>query len=293
MAFDRTLKFRARGAGVLRKALAPLVGALLVMSLACSATTATAAMYIGAGLTEVKAGDRAVIAHPQPVQLLFVFQTKGAPNAAATKFTKQMVTDTVKASGLFSEVSEAPVANGAILSVVINNVVEPQEMRDAEAKGALTGATFFVAGSNVTDHYIGTVDYVSGPTAPKISKSARQILITQLGLINSAPKDAIKVGGGKAAITALVTQIVGNPLNDVGKDPGFQVAEAGPTAAASAPAAPAPATQAALTPAPASDPAQPPPSTAPAADTPSTPGPSTPATGAASTASPASAGTHP
>lgn len=286
MAFDLTLKNHARDAGMLQRALAFLVRALVVMSLAGWATTATAAMYIGAGLTEVKAADRAVVAHPQPVQLLFVFQTKGAPNAAATKFTKQMVTDTVKASGLFSEVSEAPVPNGAILSVVINNVVEPQEMRDAEAKGVLTGATFFVAGSNVTDHYIGTVDYVAGPTAPKISKSARQILITQLGLINSAPKDAIKVGGGKAAITALVNQIVGNPLNDVGKDPGFQVGEAAPPAAAPAPAAPAPTTQVAPTPAPATEPAQPPASTAPAEATPPTAN-LTPAT------SPTSAAAHP
>ena len=156
----------------------------MALALVGWASAATAAIYIGTGLTEVKAEDRAKVDHPQPVQLLFVFKTKGAPNAAATKLVKQNVFDTVKASGLFSEVSQTPTANGAILSVVIDNVVDPEEMRKAEAKGALTGATFFVAGTNVTDHYVSTVDYVAGPNAAKISKTAQQILITQLGIIN-------------------------------------------------------------------------------------------------------------
>lgn len=197
------------------------LGLLMAVALAGWAGAATAAIYIGTGLTEVKAEDRAKIDHPQPVQLLFVFQTKGAPNAQATKLVKQNVIDTVKASGLFSEVSEAATANGAILSVVIDNVVDPDEMRKAQAKGALTGATFFVAGTNVTDHYVATVDYLPGPNDQKITKSAKQILITQIGMINSAPPDAVKVGNAKAAIAALVTQIVGNPLNEVGKDPAF------------------------------------------------------------------------
>ncbi len=238
-----------------RGAVAWIARAFVALALIGWAGTASAAMYIGAGLTEVKAEDRAVVAHPQPVQLLFVFQTKGAPNAAATKFVKQMVTDTVKASGAFSEVSDAPTSNGAILSVVINNVVAPKDMSDAEGKGVLVGATFFIAGTNVVDHYIGSVDFVGGPTSPKISKSAQQILITQIGLINSAPQNAVKVGGIKPALAALVNQIVGNPLNDVAKDPGFQMADNAGAAASTAAAAPTTAaappvtpTSAALTP---------------------------------------------
>ena len=217
---------------------------LVALALTGYATGAAAAEYIGNVLTEVKAEDRVTIAHPQPVQLLFVFQTKGAPNARATKFLKQQVFDTVKASGLFSEVSEAPTANGAILSVVIDNVVAPKEMKDAEAKGMVTGATFFIAGSNVVDHYISTVDYVGGPTAPKMTKTAQQVLITQMGLINSAPTGAVKIGSIKDALAILVKQIVGNPLNDLGKEPGFQVPDAGATAspAAASPSAPAPTT---------------------------------------------------
>jgi len=239
---------------------------LMALALVGWAGAASAAMYIGNGLTEVKAEDRAKVAHPQPVQLLFIFQTKGAPNAQATKLVKQNVIDTVKASGLFSEVSEAPAANGAILSVVINNVVDPDEMRKAEGKGVLTGATFFVAGTNVTDHYVSTVDYVAGPSAAKISKSAKQILITQIGMINSAPQDAVKVGNAKAAIAALVAQIVGNPLNEVGKDPAFPGADTSTAVAATNPAPPA--SDAAAAPA-----SAPPPTNAPSAAAPGTPAP--------------------
>lgn len=197
--------------------------------MAAASGPARAAEYVGAGLTDVKPEDKAVVSNPQPVQVLIQFQTKGAPNGRATKYVKQKVLDTVKASGLFSDVSEAPTANGAILSIVINNVVAPKDMQEAEAKGFVTGATFFIAGSNVADYYDCTVDYVAGPTAPKITRTAHHTMITQMGLINNPPADAVKVGGIKDAVFVMVRQIVSNPLNEIGKDPAFPGAAVGST----------------------------------------------------------------
>jgi hypothetical protein len=137
-------------------------------------------------------------------------------------------------------VSEAPTANGAILNIVINDVANAKDMKDAEAKGFVTGATFFVAGSNVVDHYICTVDYVGGPAATKITKGAEQSLIFQMGLINSAPQNAVKVGGLKDGLAALIRQLVTNPLNDLGKEPGFVRADVAPAPSAAAAAAPVP-----------------------------------------------------
>jgi hypothetical protein len=203
-----------------------LLGIALAVGVAGGASAAT---YLGSALTEVKPADRVSIANPHPVQLLFQFQTKGAPNARATKLVQQQVTDAVKAAGLFSDVSTTATSNGAILSLSINDVASPKDMRSAEAKGFATGATFFIAGSNVYDHYICTAEYVASPTAAKISKTAEQTLIFQLGLINSAPADAVKVGSLKEGIALMIRQLVGNSLNDVGKDPGFQVADASVT----------------------------------------------------------------
>ena len=212
---------------------------LLALGMAATPRSAAAAAYVGSALAELKPEDKVVVAHPQPVQLIFEFHTKGAPNARATKALKAKVVEAVTASGLFSTVSETPVPNGAILMVVIDNVVAPGDMAKASTQGAVTGATFFIAGSNVTDNYMSTVDYVSGPNAAKISRSARQSVIMQMGLINSPPKDAVKIGGMMDAIYTMTRQVVANPLNDIARDPAFLGAPAATPAAAPAAVSPA------------------------------------------------------
>lgn len=218
--------------------------ALVLMAVLALAGPALAAGYVGSELGDVKPEAKAVVANPQPVQILFQFATKGAPNKQATKFTKAEVLATVKASGVFSEVSETPTANGAILSVVIDNTVAPGAMNEAAMKGVATGATLFIVGSNTRDYYTATVDYVAGPSAPKITRTANHSIVTQMGLVNSAPADAVKVEGGpKGAVMTMVRQIVSNPLNEVARDPAFSgaAAPAAPVAAEPAgPAAPAP-----------------------------------------------------
>ena len=215
------MKRRSASAG--RMHLSALAASVLIIaSIMGVARPVLAAEYLDAATTDVKPEDRVAVANPQPVQLLFQFATKGAPNAAATKYAAAQVLDTVRKSGLFSEVSTTPVANGAILSVVIDNVVNPGEMSDAAAKGAVTGATFFIAGSNVTDHYLCTIDYVSGPNASKITRTARHAMITQMVLINHPPENAVKIGSIKDAFAVMVRQIISNPLNAIAADPGFQ-----------------------------------------------------------------------
>ncbi|MFI4973419.1 MAG: hypothetical protein ACHP84_02645 [Caulobacterales bacterium] len=219
----------------------------------------SAAAFVGTELTDVKASDRVTVAHPQPVQVIFQFQTKGAPNAAATKFVRQQVIDTVKQSGLFSEVSDAPVPNGAIISITVNDVASAKDMQDAEGKGFATGLTLGIAGSNIADHYICTVDYVADPTSPKVTKTAQQSIIIQMGLVNSTPKDAVKVDGGtKGAVFTMIRQIVSNPLNALAADPGFQPV----AAAATPPSPPAPSPPAAPSSPPQAGPAATPPTPA-------------------------------
>ncbi|HEX4183702.1 MAG TPA: hypothetical protein VHY34_10640 [Caulobacteraceae bacterium] len=257
--------------------LALAAGLLIAMSYFAGPQAVRAASYIGADLKDVKPEDRVTVAHPQPVQILFEFQTKGAPNARGTKLLKAQVMDTVRASGLFSEVDETPAPNGALLNIVINNVAKPQDMTSAEAKGAVTGATLFIAGSTVADHYEATVDYIASPAAAKITKTAQQVVLFQMGLINKPPENAVKIGNITEAVMAMTKQVVANPLNALAADPGFQPQTAPPaTATASAaqsPSSPAttpatPATPAApptpAVPAAASAPAATPPATAPA-----------------------------
>lgn len=247
---------------------------LLALALVGLAGAASAAAYVGADTPDVKPEDWVKVATPQPVQLLFTFDTKGAPNGAATKQLKQQVLDTVKKSGLFSEVSDDASANGAVLNIVIDNVIDPQELQAAEAKGAVTGATLFIAGSNVTDHYVCTIDYLPNATAAKITRVAKHSVIIQLGLINSPPPNAVKIGSAKDAIYTMVREIIDNPLNAIAADPGFAGGPPTPSPAA----ATAPATQATAAPAQSTSPPPAPPAT-----------PAAPATPPSTTAG----GTHP
>jgi hypothetical protein len=243
---------------------------LAVMISAGGAGRASAASFVDASLPDVPTDKRVTIAHPQPVQLLFQFHTKGAPNLQATKLVKPAVVEAVKASGLFSAVSEDPAPNGAVLNVVIDNVVDPDEMRAATANGVKTGATLFIAGSTVRDHYLATLDYIGSPTAAKITRTAQHSILMQMGLINSAPANAVKVDGGvKGAVLTMARQIVANPLNALGSDPGFAPSADATSAAAATPP---------VTATPPADPASPATPVAPAPATPATPAiPATPA----------------
>ncbi len=213
--------------------------AATILGSGMAAAPVRAAGYVGAELGDVKPEDKAVVAQPRPVQLLFQFCTKGAPNGRATKFLKSKVLDAVKASGLFSDVSEDTVADGAILNVVIDNVIPPKAMQNAEVSGAATGATMFIAGSNIWDHYTSQLDYVAGPDAPKITRTAAHSVVMQMGLINKAPADAVKVEGGiNGAVFTMTRQIVENPLNALAKDTAFlPSANVTPSAAPAIPAA--------------------------------------------------------
>lgn len=202
---------------------------------------AFAGQYLPLAPTDVAAADKAAVATPAPVQLLFQFKTKGAPNPQATKFLNDAVFKHVRESGAFSEVTTGPAAGGAVLSVTLENI--PQE--GAAGKGFATGLTFGLAGTTVIDYYICTVEYIPGPGAAKVTKEIKHQIITTLGL-TKAPENAVKTKGINDAVLTMTRHVVTNGVNDVAKDPGFVLAAAPAPAPEAAPVAdPAPAPEAA------------------------------------------------
>lgn len=189
---------------------------LLAPLFLATADRASAAIFLNAAMSDLKPEQRVAVSHPQPVQLLFQFQTKGAPNRAATKFVHQQVIDTVKGSGLFSDVSEAPVPSGAVINIVIDNI----PMKDAASKGFVTGLTFGLKGTLAEDDYVCTVDYVASPTASKITKTANHALYTQVGNV-AAPPNGVKAANMNEAALTMVRQIISHPLNDLAGDRAF------------------------------------------------------------------------
>ncbi len=199
---------------------------------------ASAASYVTRGVGVVTPEQKVAVPSPQPVQLVFSFVTSNQPNPKATKLLKERVTAAVRASGVFSEVSDAPVASGATLTIVIHN---HGDMNQAVQSGVVTGLTFGLAGSQVSDLYDCTLDFKGGPDAAKITKTLRHELITTIG-IKSAPPNVDKAKNATEGIYTIVDQSVARLLNDLASDQTFNPAAPPPAPAApvvAEPAAPA------------------------------------------------------
>ena len=186
--------------------------------LAAAALTGCANFYVDINTKEVAASQYKRSEPIHPVQVLFEFQTKGVANANATAFLKARVLEQIKTSGIFSEVSESPAAGGALLGITLNNVPLSD---DAFSKGFVTGLTFGLAGSKVSDGYVCTARYSAGANATPIVKQARHAIHTTLGA-SAAPSDGVKAASIDEAVTLMTRQIVSNVLNDVTQSPDFK-----------------------------------------------------------------------
>jgi hypothetical protein len=197
-----------------------LRGALAIAALSASTLlTGCASFYVDTAIKDVPVADMKKVAHPKPVQLTFEFATKGAPNARATTFLKDSVTEQVKASGLFSTVESAPATDLGVLNVKLDNV---PITTDAVAQGFVTGLTFGLAGSAVTDGYICTVQYLpAGAAADQIiTTTARHAIHTTLGNA-SAPATAKPTANMEAAVKTMTHEVLSNALRDLAANPAF------------------------------------------------------------------------
>lgn len=155
---------------------------------------------------------------PTEVQLIWEFQAKGVVNARATEPLKARVRDQIVASGLFSNVSELPVAGGALFSATVNNVPLSD---DAARKGFIAGLTFGIAGQTVGDGYVCTLRYTpSRIGAASLERSGKHVIYTSLGS-GSPPPGAIKTASIGEAVTTMLRQLISRTLKDLALEPAF------------------------------------------------------------------------
>ena len=177
-----------------------------------------ATQYVDGATREVPLSAFGKVAEPRPVQLLVEFQTKGVSNSRATAFTKEIVTQSVKSTGLFSAVQDVPAAGGGILSVTINNVPLTD---DAVARGFLAGLTLGAAGQQVTDGYVCTVSYLAQGRSAPIVKTAKHAIHTTVGA-SSAPPNSHKAANLEDAVRTMVREVMSVTLSDLSHDPAFK-----------------------------------------------------------------------
>jgi len=195
----------------------------LFQRLSCVAMLAAAALlsgcatsYVDTATHEVPAADYKKLAQPKLVKLNFEFQTKGVPNSRATDFLKAQVNEQLLASGLFTA---APAdANADLLNVTLNNV--PVDGQNPAMKGFVTGLTFGLAGSTVTDGYICTINYLPTGSSNAVSGTARHAIHTTIGN-SSAPQNAEKSPNMEAAVRKMTRDVVSTALQDLSNAPGF------------------------------------------------------------------------
>lgn len=179
--------------------------------------TGCASFYVDTATKEVPVAQYKKPAAAKPVHVTFEFQNKGAPNSRATAMLQGQVTDQVVGSGMF--IAAAPSSDKALLNVTIDNV--PIDGQNPAAQGFVTGLTFGLVGSAVTDGYVCTVTYLPpGKTTP-ITTTARHAVHTTLGNA-SAPATAAKSANAEDAVRKMTKEIVSNALLALSNSPEFQ-----------------------------------------------------------------------
>lgn len=190
----------------------------LVVLFALSSLGGCAAFYVDGNSPEVPAAQFKKPVPPAPVQLIWEFQTKGVSNARATEVLKAKVSAQLTDSGLFSVVSDAPVAGGALLAITVNNIPLND---DAFSKGFVAGLTFGIAGQTVGDGYECTLRYTPARAgSTPLSKQAKHVIYTGIGNAGPPPS-AIKVSNLDEAAFMMLKQILSRVLGDLSQDPAF------------------------------------------------------------------------
>jgi hypothetical protein len=185
--------------------------------LAATSGCVSAGHFVDGHLKDVDAAGFKKTDPIHPVQLLFEFQSKGVDNERATVATKARVAEQIVSSGIFDQVSDTPVAGGALLTITVNNVALTD---NAFAKGFATGLTFGLAGSAVSDGYIATASYTPPGSTTPITKEVRHAIHTTIGN-HAPPKDAVPTPTMDAAMTLMLHQEIGHLLDDISHDAAF------------------------------------------------------------------------
>jgi hypothetical protein len=177
--------------------------------------------FVADALGEVKPEEKVVPAKPRPVQVLFEFQREGSPNPKATKVVKPWAIEDLKATGAFSEVTEAPVFDGAVISIKFNNLVIKEEADKAKKQAFGAGLGFGLFGGVVAvDHYVASVDYIPATGAAPIHTEVKHELYGKYG-----KKDVVIPGTQAAtvdeAVKTVVRQALARAVNNIVSDQDF------------------------------------------------------------------------
>lgn len=209
-----------------------VMGAFVALALLITTPVQAAKYYVENTLGELTAEQRAKVAQPRPVQLIFQFTTDQKANPKATKYLKDQIFKLARESGVFSEVVETPVDGGAMLVITIDNIVQ----KDAAKQGFKSGLTFGLAKAAVKDGYLIVAEYNSAAGIAPIRREITHGLWVTMGTKESPGEGLLAVKNAVVGIETVVRQGVGHAVNQLALDPAFAGGDRLPTDSAAPPA---------------------------------------------------------
>lgn len=193
----------------------------LLLAVLLPATAHAAKWYVDNTLGEVTAEERVLPDTPKPVQLIYEFQRDGVAHPRATKETRGYALNALKGTGAFTEVVEAPLADGPVLRIKFNNVVKKEEIDKARKDGFRAGLGFGLFGGVVaTDHYVVTLEYVAAPGTAPVVTTVSHALHMKFGK-KDVEIPGTEVKGVKLAVETVVRQALARGVNNIVADPAF------------------------------------------------------------------------
>jgi len=135
--------------------------------------------YVDPGLPKASYSDLRPRADPQPLYLTVEFLTHEKPNPQGSALVFEKARKILLASRLFSSVASAAGERSDHLAIVMQNVGDTAE---AGRRGAVTGLTFGLAGSLVTDGYVVTATYTRVGKESQFRKDYVHAIHSSVGL---------------------------------------------------------------------------------------------------------------
>ncbi len=196
-----------------------LVVAGLVIAVATPAYAAK--WFIDGALGELKPEAKVTVVQPQPVQLILEFQREGKSVPAAVKQVKPVFLDSLKKSGAFSEISDVPNAKGALLSIVMTNIVDREQLAKLKKKAFGAGLTFGLgSGVVATDFYSIRFEFVPATGKTPIVVTIEHALHMKFGNTTETINGQ-QVKNVREALNGVISQAVAKGVNGLASDPGF------------------------------------------------------------------------
>ena len=192
---------------------------VLALAALCSlasiaAPAAAARFYVDKTLGDV--ANRASMTSTGPVQVLVEFQTNGVRNEKATKQATKMVMAELAKLPYLPQLSEKPVASGALLTVKINNIFSEEERKAAMKAAFKSGFTFGASDTIVRDNYTMNFRYVPATGGAALDSEVKHVLVTTLGK-GSDTSYGTEYKKPNDAVSALIGQTLDHGLDAIAR----------------------------------------------------------------------------